>query len=108
MPFNLLIIMKEVITCDVLPVAMFLYLSYVWPGLISLRHNWLGDKHTIGRLLKPHTKGSIFIMFAARHALISEGFSLVEQQFSVFSLTSHSLQIVQSLGGEGWSFTACI
>jgi len=32
------------------------------------RHNWLGDKHNIGRLLKPHTIGTIFINFMARHS----------------------------------------
>lgn len=50
-----------------------------------LRHNWLNDDHLIGRLLKPHMTGTIFINFAARHSLVKTKDSLVQQQFSVDS-----------------------
>ena len=49
----------------------------------ALRHNWLNDDHLIGRLLKPHMTGTIFINFAARHSLVKTKDSLVQQQFSV-------------------------
>ena len=51
----------------------------------TLRHNWLNDDHLIGRLLKPHMTGTIFINFAARHSLVKTKDSLVQQQFSVDS-----------------------
>ena len=52
--------------------------------LSPLRNNWLKDNHIIGRLLKPHTKNTIFINFAARNTLVAEQFSAVQLMFSVF------------------------
>ena len=60
--------------------ARLKYIKYNTP-----RHNWLNDDHLIGRLLKPHMTGTIFINFAARHSLVKTKDSLVQQQFSVDS-----------------------
>ena len=70
----------------------------------SLRHNWLGDKHIIGRLLKPHTIGTIFINFVARNSPFKNSSTL--SSTSVFSHKLVSLQIIRYPGGEKWSFTA--
>jgi len=47
------------------------------------RQNWLEENHVIGRLLKPHTKNTIFINFAARNTLVAEEDSGVQSMFSV-------------------------
>jgi len=56
---------------------------FVMEAVSVARHNWLNDDHLIGRLLKPHMTGTIFINFAARHSLVKTKDSLVQQQFSV-------------------------
>ena len=90
----------------------------------SPRQNWLEDNHIIGQLLKPHTRNTIFINFAARNTLVAEEGSGVQSMFSVFSVfpnifplnsegTSafwHSFILsalqIKSSGGEGWSNAA--
>ena len=54
--------------------------------LFTLRQNWLEENHVIGRLLKPHTRNTIFINFAARNTLVAEEGSGVQRMFSVFSV----------------------
>jgi len=56
---------------------------FVMEAISIARHNWLEDDHMIGRLLKPHMTGTIFINFAARHTLVAEKNALVDHQFAV-------------------------
>ena len=64
---------------------MFTLISHATYSLTKiLRQNWLEDNHIIGRLLKPHTKNTIFINFAARGTLIAEEGSTLQSMFSVF------------------------
>jgi len=56
---------------------------FVMEAISIARHNWLEDDHMIGRLLKPHMTGTIFINFAARHTLVAKKDALVDQQFAV-------------------------
>lgn len=56
---------------------------FVMEAISIARHNWLEDDHFIGKLLKPHMTGTIFINFAARHSLVAPKNSLVQRMFSV-------------------------
>jgi len=56
---------------------------FVMEAISIARHNWLEDDHVIGRLLKPHMTGTIFINFAARHTLVAKKDALVDHQFAV-------------------------
>merc|ERR1712037_1061130 len=70
---------------------------FVMEAISIARHNWLEDDHMIGRLLKPHMTGTIFINFAARHTLVAKKDALVDQQFavsSVFSICSIQYSVV--------------
>jgi len=56
---------------------------FVMEAISIARHNWLEDDHNIGKLLKPHMTGTIFINFAARHGLVAKKGSSVQKMFSV-------------------------
>ena len=69
------------------PLKMFTLISHATYSLTKiLRQNWLEDNHVTGRLLKPHTRNTIFINFAARNTLVAEEGSGVQSMFSVFSV----------------------
>ena len=64
---------------------MFTLISHATFSLTTiLRQNWLEENHIIGRLLKPHTRNTIFINFAARNTLVAEEGSTLQSMFSVF------------------------
>merc|ERR1712037_662041 len=56
---------------------------FVMEAISIARHNWLEGDHNIGKLLKPHMTGTIFINFAARHGLVAKKGSSVQKMFSV-------------------------
>ena len=54
-----------------------------WILTILLLTNYLIGNHLIGKLLKPFMKGTIFANFYARHTLISQYDSQIDDMFSV-------------------------
>ena len=76
-------IMEAVAIARLNSLSGFLFKDLSHHHLSPLRNNWLKDNHIIGRLLKPHTKNTIFINFAARNTLVAEQFSAVQLMFSV-------------------------
>ena len=95
------LIMESVAIARFLSKALILNVK-IYASII-LRHNWLEDDHIIGRLLKPHTTGTIFINFAARNSLIAEKNSLVQSMFSVFPVFLQYSHLENLPGGKGWS-----
>ena len=103
--------LRDHLIMESVAIARFLPWALILNEKIFLRHNWLEDDHIIGRLLKPHTTGTIFINFAARNSLIAKKNSLVQSMFSVFPVFLRIMPLFQLEnlpGGEGWSSAAYI
>ena len=100
--------LRDHLIMESVAIARFLPWALILNEKIFLRHNWLEDEHIIGRLLKPHTRGTIFINFAARNSLIAEKNSLVQSMFSVFPVFLQYSHLENLPGGERWSSAAYI
>lgn len=76
---------------------------FVMEAFSIARHNSLEeDNHPIGRLLKPHMIGTMFINFAARNTLVAENNSLVQTMFSVGR--NGALQLIsEEMSRSGWA-----